>query len=83
MEGQIYSEVLKKIQEATIPYIKNMSVEECMRVAGRLKLAQHADNTWHRNSMKGKINELFAYFDVNIEQLIAELNKKSKHDEKV
>ena len=79
VEGQIYSEVLKKIEDATIPYIKNMSVEECIRVAGRLKLAQRPDNTWHQNSMKGKVNELFTYFGVDIEQTISDLNKSSKY----
>lgn len=78
VEGQIYSNVLKKIQDASLPYIKNMSVQECVRVAGRLKLAQHPDNTWHQNSMKGKVNDLFEYFGVNIEQMIADLNKLSK-----
>ncbi len=83
VEGQIYSEVMKKIQDATIPYIKNMSVEECIRIAGRLKLAQHPDNTWHQNSLKGKVNDLFTYFGVDIEQMISYLNTKSKHDPKV
>ena len=83
VEGQIYSEVLKKIQDATIPYIRNMSVEECIRVSGRLKLAQHPDNTWHQNSMKGKVNDLFAYFGVHIEEMISYLNAMSKLDKKV
>ena len=74
VEGQIYSEVLKKIQNAKSSYIKNMSVEECLRIAGRLKLAQHPDNTWHSNSMKGKVNELFAYFGVDTQKMISELN---------
>ena len=36
VEGQIYSEVLRKIQGASSPYIRNMSVDECIRIAGRL-----------------------------------------------
>ncbi len=80
VEGQIYSEVLKRIQEAKNPYIKNMSVEECIRVAGRLKLAQHPDNTWHQNSMKGKVNDLFAYFCVDIKKTISELNSKGNNE---
>ena len=80
VEGQIYSEVLKKIQNATLPYIKNMSVDECIRVAGRLKIAQRPDKTWHTNSMKGKVNELFSYFDVNAEEMIKYLNTNSKNE---
>jgi len=77
VEGQIYSEVLKKIQDSTNPYINTMSVEQCLRIAGRLKLTQYTDNTWHQNSMKGKVNDLFTYFGVDVKKTIAELNTGS------
>ena len=80
---QIYSEVLKKIEDAKIPYIRNMSVDECIRVAGRLKLAQHPDQTWHQNSLKGDVKELFTYFGVDVQQMMKELNAKSQWDQKV
>ena len=78
VEGQIYSEVLKKISDCSFSYVHNMSVNECIRTAGRLKIAQHADMTWHVNSMKGKITDLFNYFGVDATKDIKELNQTSK-----
>ncbi len=83
VEGQIYSEVLKKIQDAKNPYIKNMSVEECIRVSGRLKIVQHPDNTWHKNSMKGKVNDIFDYFGVDVDQMLSDLNTSSTSKNKI
>ena len=68
IEGCIYSEVQHMVEEATASYVHNMSIDECIRIAGRLKLSQHCDNTWHANTMKGKINDMFMYFGVQVQE---------------
>ena len=79
VEAQIYSEVLKKIQDSKDPYINTMSVEQLIRIAGRWKLTQYTDDTWHQNRMKGKVDDLFTYFGVDAKKTIAELNAGSKY----
>ena len=73
VEGCIYAEVQKKIEDAPSSYISNMSMDECIRIAGRLKLSQHSDNSWHTNSLKGKIIGLFEYFNVDPKADVAHL----------
>lgn len=77
VEGQIFSNVLQKIEDSKLPYIHNMSVNECLRTAGRLKVAEHPDHTWHMNAMKGKIVELFKWFNVSKEEDVKALNKSA------
>ena len=79
IEGLIYAEIKKKIDAAKSPYIHNMSVDECIRTAGRLRISQHPDKTWHTNAVKGKINDLFEYFGVDTSKDLEYLDSHFKY----
>ena len=74
VEGLIYAGVEQMIKDARMPYLHNMSVNELKLTAGRLKICQHADNTWHANTVKGKIKSLFEVCGVNVQDDLKALN---------
>ena len=82
VESMIYSNVQKLIKESTLPYVRNMSMDECIRIAGRLRIALHKDNKWHPNAIKGKINDMFEYFNVDVADDVKKLNKVSSSKQK-
>ncbi len=76
IEDCIYSEVLRKIEESQLPFLHNMSVNECRLRASRLKLSMGIDNQWHRNVIKTNLVDLFEEFGANIDDEIKLLNTK-------
>jgi hypothetical protein len=78
VESLIRSEMAKLIQNATMPFVHNMSIDECIRVAGRLKVVQNSDNTWNSNTMKGKIVNMFEYMGVDVQKDIKRLNSMTQ-----
>lgn len=72
-------EVLKMIQGTRVPYVKDMSVNERLRIAGRPRLSQRLGHAWHQNSLKGKANDPFACFGADVEKMLSCLNAISEH----
>ena len=75
VEGLIYASVQKKIDNADFAYVQNMSMDECIRKSGRLKLAQLQDGTWVTNEIKSKSQKMFDYFGVDVAKDIEDLNR--------
>ncbi len=74
VEDCIYSEVLKVIEASAVPYVHNMSINECRLTAGRMKLSMGLDNLWHRNAIKSNLEGLFKEFGVDVDTEVLKLN---------
>ena len=75
IEDCIYSQVLKKIEESKIAFVHDISINECRLKTGRLKLSKGIDNCWHRNSISGKLMDLFKEFNADVDIEVLRLNK--------
>ena len=78
IEGLIYSEVFRHIEKSEKPYIRNMSIDECILTSRRLKTCRYPDNTWHVNQIRGEITKLFDYFGLDISADMHQLNLRTK-----
>ena len=71
--GQIKSAFVKKMQESA-PYIKHMSIKECLAKASRLKLSQHKDKKWHVAVTVKKTADMMEGLGVDTAEDIKKLN---------
>ena len=71
--GQIKSAFVKKMR-ASSPYVKNMSIRECLAKAGRLKLSQHKDKKWYVAVTVKKTAEMVQEMGVDIAEDVRRLN---------
>jgi len=71
--GQVKAEFMKKKRKAP-PYIRHMSIRECLAKAGRLKLSQHKDKKWYVAVTVKPTAELMTEMGVDIPSDIMKLN---------
>ena len=74
--GQIKSAFVKKIHGAS-PYVKHMSIKECLAKAGRLKLSQHKDKKWYVTVTVQKTADMMAELGVDIPADLIKLNHQT------
>ena len=74
--GQIKSAFVKKINGAS-PYVKHMSIKECLAKAGRLKLSQHKDKKWYVTVTVQKTADMMAELGVDIPADLIKLNHQT------
>lgn len=74
--GQIKSAFVRKMQEAS-PYVRHMSIKECLAKAGRLKLSQHKDRKWYVTVTVKKTADMMVELGVDIPTDLIKLNHQT------
>lgn len=66
IEGLIYSEFMKVLQQPGVKVLSGKSVNECISTAARLKLSKHYDESWHINKLRSGIMDLLTALNVDV-----------------
>ena len=67
IEGLIYSAFMRALQSSKEKVLANKSQNECISIAARLKLSQHADKRWHKNQLRDTVMKLLVALNVDLE----------------
>ena len=70
VEGLIYSEFMKTVQQNEDKSIRSKSENECIKLAAYVKLSKHMDGTWHKNEIRENINEFLQALNVNVNTIL-------------
>jgi transposase len=69
IEGLIYSEFMKAVQQNEEKSIRSKSENECIKLAAYMKLSKHMDGQWHKNEIRANIKEFLQALNVNVDTL--------------
>lgn len=72
--GQIQAAFEKQMRAAGI----DLSIRECLHIAGKLKVVQHTDHEWHVNRVDKSCADLLAAMGVNVAQDLKMLRENSR-----
>lgn len=70
VEGLIYSNFMNVLQNPDKKILKGKSHNECIAIASHLKLSNHSDGSWHKNSIRKGVTDLLEAMNVDIEFII-------------
>lgn len=66
IEGLIYSDFMKVVQNNENKKIRNKSENECIKTAAYQKLSKHADGIWYKNELRSNVSEFLKDLNVDV-----------------
>ena len=69
VEGLIYSEFMKVLQNNKEKAVRGKSENECIKLAAYQKLSKHLDGVWHKNEIRSNVKEFLLAMNVDVDRI--------------